>query len=177
MAPAGDTELSPAPDVIVDLAESCVRFVETAVGVRLDYTQDTLPVLDHYLRTAEGSREEVLGLVVPAAGAYFGEVVRRHIPGAAWETASGDYAAFRMVIPPGPIRMNPIGLAFEAATARPVADFGADLEMPERDRAAVHDAVARMGEVRESDFYTLSVRLEVLEQVHATLLGRVKNRS
>ena len=46
--------------------------------VELDYTQDTLPILDHYISIIpDRTSEDVLGLVVPMLGAYFGEVVRR----------------------------------------------------------------------------------------------------
>lgn len=159
------------PDVVADLGASCVRFVERALGVRLDFTQDTLPVLDHYLRTAEGTRDEVLGLVVPAAGAYFGEVLRRHIPSAMWEKATGDYEEYRMIVTPGPLRFNPIGIVLEAVLAQATTDAGADLDIPAHARDVVHAAVARMGEVKESDFFTLAIRFEVIEQIHTTLLG------
>ena len=61
----------PPPAEVGDLAESCVRFVHDALGMTLDYTPDTLPILDHYLRDrARGTSEEVLDLLAPAAGAY-----------------------------------------------------------------------------------------------------------
>src|SRR5687767_15165113 len=41
-----------APPAIQDLADACIRYVERAVGVRLDYTLETLPLLDHYLEHA-----------------------------------------------------------------------------------------------------------------------------
>ena len=73
------SEESP-PEAVRELAEACVGYVLGAVGVPLDYTPDTLPLLDHYLRTVpENAAGEVLALIAPAAGAYFGEVVRRTI--------------------------------------------------------------------------------------------------
>jgi hypothetical protein len=49
------------PKRAVDLARS-------AVGIVLDYTPDTLPVLDHYLRGVPRC-DEIIALVAAAAGA------------------------------------------------------------------------------------------------------------
>jgi hypothetical protein len=43
-------EINETATEVGDLAESCVRFVHEALGLTLDYTAETLPVLDHYLR-------------------------------------------------------------------------------------------------------------------------------
>jgi len=80
---------APAPAAVLDLAEACVRYVERAVGVKLDFTPETLPLLDHYIggardvlsgraRPTEGA--EPVDLVAQAAGAYLGEVIRRRHP-------------------------------------------------------------------------------------------------
>jgi len=71
---------APPPDPVAELAGGCIRFVEQAVGVKLDYQPETLPLLDHYLaqaREAASARAEVLPVVAQMAGAYFGEVIRR----------------------------------------------------------------------------------------------------
>ena len=56
--------------------------MEAAVGVRLDFEPETLPVLDHYVATRRAEltdKPETMGLVARAVGAYFGEVVRRRL--------------------------------------------------------------------------------------------------
>ncbi|HEX6245463.1 MAG TPA: DUF6278 family protein, partial [Polyangiales bacterium] len=89
-----DAPVENAPDSILDLANACVRFVQQALSLELDYTPDTLPLLDHYLQSAQDvSKEEVLSLVAPAAGAYFGEVVRRQLGPARWHLVEGDFSA------------------------------------------------------------------------------------
>ncbi len=160
------------PQVVVDLAESCVRFVAAAQDTPLDYTQDTLPLLDHYLREAIEAEDEVLGLVIPAAGAYFGEVVRRHLGQGAWHAGGDDYADWRLTLHPGPLSFNPIGAALECATDG--SEGGAQMSIPDAHREAIESALETMGDVREDDYYTFSVRFEVLELVHEKLvqLGR-----
>jgi hypothetical protein len=158
------------PGVIADLAASCVRFVHKTVGIELDYTPETLPILDHYLREAHGvSREEVLGLVVPAAGAYFGEVVRRHLGESTWHMPNDDYGTARLEFRRWFLSFNPIGIALEAVLGEDVAGSGSHLELLREDRNLVHEALERAGDVRNDDYYRLAVRFEVLEMVTALL--------
>jgi hypothetical protein len=85
----------PPPEPVADLAEGCVRFVERALGVRLDYRPETLPLLDHYLeqaRSATSERVEALPVVAQMAGAYFGEVIRRRH--ASWWRMEGQDPTF-----------------------------------------------------------------------------------
>src|SRR4051794_39609684 len=79
-----------APEPVRELAEACVRFVERALGMKLDYEPETLSLLDHYLeesRLAVRERPETRAVLVQTIGAYFGEVVRRRH--ASWWSASG----------------------------------------------------------------------------------------
>jgi hypothetical protein len=162
-----------APVEIIDLSVSCVRFVESALGIQLDFTADTLPLLDHYLREARSvSREEVLGLIAPAAGAYFGEVVRRHLGDGRWHLTTHDYPGFRLEFERCYLSFNPIGAALEAVLGEPVRDFGAHLQLMPEDVPAVKASLERTGDVRDDDYYRLAVRLEVIEQVAALLSER-----
>lgn len=163
-------ELPAPPEVVRDLAEACVRFVLETVGVELDYTQDTLPLLDHYLGIASESEDEILALVIPAAGAYFAEVTRRHLGAGRWADFGSEYEDWRLELDPGPLSMNPVGIVFECATGAPAEGWGAEFKVPSKYRDDVRESVAIMGDVREEDYYTLAVRLEVIELVHENLI-------
>jgi len=160
-----------APQHIIDLVASCMRFVERAVGLPLDFTPDTLPVLDHYLRGARSaSRDEITNLIVPAAGAYFGEVVRRHLGPARWHWDEADPSACRLEFERVFLSFNPLGSALEAIRGSAIPGSGAHFGLLRDEEAMVHAALERMGEVREDDFFRVAVRYEAVEQIVMVLL-------
>jgi hypothetical protein len=166
--------LEPAPPDVVDLAEACVRFVSEALNLKLDYTPETLPVLDHYLRErGHGAKAEVAALIVPAAGAYFGEVVRRTLPGARWYCPAGDHRSWRLEFAPFFLTFNPIGVASEALTQADSEDWHAHFQVLDEARDAVAHALASAAEMQPQDYYSFSMRLEALQQI-ADLLGALE---
>lgn len=154
---------APPPEV-GDLAQACVRFVHDALGLTLDYTPETLPILDHYLREGGRTRQELIDLLTPAAGAYFGEVVRRHMPGARWHSPAGDYAGYRLEFAPFFLCFNPLGVAREVLTQRAAEGWGAHFQVLDDARERVRQSLESTP-VAPEDYYTLSVRLEALEQI------------
>ena len=72
-----------APPEVAELVEACREYVRRAIGMELDYSPETLPLVDHYIdlvRTSLDERPELQPLVVRAVGAYFREVIRRQLP-------------------------------------------------------------------------------------------------
>src|SRR5512140_4023254 len=108
----------PAP--VREYADQAVAYVRRALGVSLEYDSDTLPLLDHYLRTVETTQPETMQLVLATAGAYFGEVVRRRL-GGRWELTSSDEVrksgdeapGWRVVLPTG-LNFSPAGFVASA---------------------------------------------------------------
>ncbi len=173
---------TPAPTSIDDLANACVRFVERAVGVRLDYSLETLPLLDHYLDGARtvfqsakkvpdaptgGAAPETLEIVAQAAGAYFGEVVRRRYP--AWWRLAPDATDHRIELHHVFLTIHPVAMMMEALTIDPdkpdqaLGTAGFDLD--EEDREAAMARLAELPETPIDEFVAPSTRLEVLDIV------------
>jgi hypothetical protein len=168
------SELELAPTEVADLATSCVRFVEEALKLPLDYTPETLPILDHYVRErVAGSKPELAELIAPPAGAYFGEVVRRCLPGARWYAPAGDYPGFRLEFDPFFLCFNPIGVAQEVIALDDVALWGAHFQVLDDARQAIAASLASVEDVPPEDYYTFSMRLEVLQQI-ADVLGALE---
>lgn len=185
--PASSKKLDPPPQVIADLAASCVRFVERSVGLTLDYTAETLPLLDHYLadaRRALLAQSETdakapiatLPLLSHAAGAYFGEVLRRRY--SSWWRAQGDDPmTYRVELSGVYLAVSPMLFIYEAL-ARGLTLHGdeaalesAQIEMDEEDQKAAAERLALL-EVDDDEYYAPSTRLEAIDVCVDTIRSR-----
>jgi hypothetical protein len=159
------------PARLREYADQVVEYVRRALGVTLEYDSDTLPLLDHYLRSVPEGQAATIQLVIATSGAYFGEVVRRRL-GGRWEigAANGDEPDYRMVLPTG-LNFSPAGFVAAAIAMADVDDLDSELDAPPRMRPYVQQALARMGEVSVEDYYSLCGRLDTLEHVHEILVA------
>jgi hypothetical protein len=151
----------PAP--VAELAAACVRFVATRYGIPLDFTPETLSLVDQWVSDARSEmkeRPEVVDLVQGAAGAYFGEVVRRTF-GATWRT-EGDYPGWRLLMSTVYCAFNPVGVAREALLLAEAEGWHAHFELDPGEREAIEARLAALPHVREGDFYAPSTRFDVM---------------
>jgi hypothetical protein len=162
---------STVPAHVREYADQAVEYVRRALGLTLEYDSDTLPLLDHYLRTLSeigSDQPATVQLVVTTAGAYFGEVVRRRL-GGRWETG-GDDVEWRVVLPTG-LNFAPAGFVAAAIAMADLDDLDSEFDAPPRMRPYVQRALERMGEVSLEDYYSLCGRLDTLEHVHEVLVA------
>lgn len=162
------------PPEIRDWAEACRTFVKDALGLELDYTPETLPLLDHYVRTkAKPASEEVRELLTPPLGAYFGEVVRRSldVDGVRWHVSSEDFASYRLEFEAFFLHFNPLGVAVEVLTEDDAEGYGAHFQLFDEARPTVEAALAESDSVSAEDYYTFTMRYETLELVSSILIG------
>jgi hypothetical protein len=160
--------LEPVPPRVREYADQAVAYVQRALGIKLEYDSNTLPVLDHYLRTVPDDQPAALQLVVATSGAYFGEVVRRHL-GGRWELGAKE-AEWRVVLPTG-INFSPAGFAAAAIARADLEDLDSEITAPPRMMPYLQLALGRMGEVSVDDYYSLCGRLDTLEHVHEVLVA------
>ena len=160
--------LDPVPTRVREYADQAVSYVRRALGIVLEYDSNTLPVLDHYLRTVPEDQPAALELVVATSGAYFGEVVRQRL-GGRWELAEQE-AEWRMVLPTG-LNFSPAGFVAAAIARADLEDLDSEIAAPPRMLPYVQRALARMGEVSIDDYYSLCGRLDTLEHVHEVLVA------
>jgi hypothetical protein len=170
----------PVPARIREYADQAVAYVHRSLGVKLEFDSDTLPLLDHYLRTVPGDQLPTLQLIVATSGAYFGEVVRRRL-GGRWEAGGEQEEDWRLVLPTG-LNFSPTGFVASAIAQADLEDLDSEIDAPPRMRPYVQQALARMGEVSVEDYYSLCGRLDTLEHVHevlvavaAQMMGRVED--
>ena len=157
------------PQRVREYADEVVAYVRRALGVTLEYDSDTLPLLDHYLRTVPTEQAATVELVVATSGAYFGEVVRRRL-GGRWEVSGDGGEEWRVVLPTG-LNFSPAGFVASAIAQADLDDLDTSLDAPPRMRPYVQQTLQRMGEVSIEDYYSLCGRLDTLEHVHEVLVA------
>jgi hypothetical protein len=153
---------------VEDYAARAVEYVKRAVGLEITFDSDTLPLLDHYLRSVPGDQPATVELVAATSGAYFGEVVRRQI-GGRWEL-DDDPLQWRMTLPTG-LTFSPAGFVAAAIAQAELDDIDTEIDAPPRMRPYVAQALDRMGEVSVDEYYSLCGRLDTLEHLHEVLVG------
>lgn len=173
-APAAPVVSSDTPEQVAELATACVNYVRQAVGVELDYTPETLPVLDHYLDQSRALVDKEAGLrdlLESSAGAYFGELVRRRFD-AHWYLPDSDPRRWRVVCRHVLLAIDPVGMA-AAACDDPLRSESQPmyLGLVPADRDHVIRRLSEAPPVPASDFCLLSTRLEAIDITVETLRG------
>ena len=159
------------PALVEDLSLGCFRLVKESVDFELDFSVETLPVLDHYLSDLVNTEDSDVArsVVGPCAGAYFGEVVRRSLPSVRWVVDADDYQAWRIEFSRCFLSFNPVGMVLESMVREQLTGWNGHLSLLPEDQRAVRDALEATGGVREEDYFRLSVRHEVIEQTASVL--------
>jgi hypothetical protein len=158
-----------APARVREYADQAVEYVRRALGVALEYDSDTLPLLDHYLRDVPQDQLATLQLVILTSGSYFGEVVRRRL-GGRWDLSGEEEAQWRVVLPTG-LNFSPMGVVASAIARSEGEDIDASIDAPLRMKPHLQQALQRMGDVSEEDYYSLCGRLDTLEHLHEVLVA------
>jgi len=172
--PAAPVVSSDTPEQVAELATACVNYVRQAVGVELDYTSDTLPVLDHYLDQSRALVDKSPGLrdlLEPSAGVYFGELLRRRFD-AHWYLPGPDPRRWRVVCRHVLLAIDPVGMA-AAACDDPISLESQPmyLGLVPADRDHVIRRLSEAPPVPASDFCLLSTRMEAIDITVETLRG------
>jgi len=170
-----DEPAEPMPAAIGELAAACVRFVATKYGVPLDFTQDTLSVLDHYVRDARAeiiAKPASLPLLQATIGAYLGEVIRRAHRGL-WE-CEGEHETWKVIFTSVYLAFNPIGMAREALLEEAQPGWNAHFDVDDAEREGLEQRLASLGEVPEDEYYAPTTRFDAVEVAIDHLAARMR---
>lgn len=157
--------VDPPPPAVRELAEACVRFVKAATGVELDYEPETLSVLDHYVAEARRSavKTREAGVVAAhAAGAYFGEVVRRRYA-SWWRVEDDDPTEWSIELGSVYLSLRPVSMMADAIFRDEGAGEDEPLIVEERDRAMISARLDDLPAVTEDELFAPTTRLEVID--------------
>ena len=171
--------VSAPPEPVPEYASACLDYVRRALGFELDFTPETLPVLDHYVSTVRETlteRPEIAGLVARAVGAYFGEVVRTVVPGF-WRIPSANVHDFQLCARIAFLWVNPVGIAYDALYGGSEHDGPRSiLRCAPEDREFLERRLATLPPVPEDQYFLLTTRLEVLEVANEALHARLEEQ-
>lgn len=171
-------------DSIAELAERCVQHVRQRLDFELDYSPETLGVLDVFLEAvvseeAEGEqpppgdrrRSHLVHLLAPSVGAYFGEVVRRSMP-CRWRLREGDPRSWAIEFEKFFLRFNPAGAAAEAIAMTHVESWEGSLSTGPDETEDLHRRLEAAPSLPEDQFFSLATRWEVLQIANEWLRKR-----
>jgi hypothetical protein len=157
------------PEAVQTFVTAAGQYVQRALGVGLDGSEESLAYVDHYIeKTAktEALKPEVLALVAPALGAYLGQVAIARL-GGRWkpETMAGEPADWQIELAAAPLTFYPVGMAAEALRGGEVDGYDASFATREELMGPLLEALEAAPPVDEGYYYSLTGRLETL--IHA----------
>ena len=168
-----EVDLNELPEVVADAVKACKRYVWTSLGLELDFTSETLPLLDHYCITARADLAEqpaLAPLLGQAVGAYYGTVLGRVYPGF-WLGTGPDVHSWRYCFTRVLLAINPVGFAWDALhDGEQHEGPSSELLLPAADRERVRSRLQALPAVGEADYYRLSTRFDALEIAVSELL-------
>ncbi|MCA9667666.1 MAG: hypothetical protein KC503_18835 [Myxococcales bacterium] len=159
------------PGPVGDLVDALVDAVDEAYNFELDMTPETLPVLDQYLRDLADTPLAVRQHKLAAAGAYFGEVLRRALVGR-WVLVGNDVAAWRVGLSRCFLHVNPMGMAGEVMVGTESDLYDGSFTVADRAHDEVSEMLSHAVPMPENLYYSLSGRLETVQLVADWLIAR-----
>jgi hypothetical protein len=169
------------PAALAPYVDAAHRYVERALGVTLDGSEESLAYIDHYI---EGTARkevadaragtEVLALLAPALGAYLGQVAIARL-GGKWVIEGADPAGWRVELEPAPLSFFPVGMAAEALLHAPADNYDASFSTRDDLMGPLMEALESAPPVDENYYYSLTGRLETLEHA-ADLLVEIERK-
>lgn len=100
------------PEFMSQHAEISVEMFQTAAGVALDYSRDSLTAVDEVLGSWASDGSDAMAESIFRAGAYVGEVIVRNNAGSHW-TVHDFFGSIPVVELASGAVNNPIGKAFK----------------------------------------------------------------
>ena len=163
---------------ILSFTDGIVAVVQSSTGQRLDLTPETLPFLDYYGQIYRISRdkkflndkagENLSLLLAPMGGAYFGQVLCAKYA-CRWHAPFQSYGEWRIQFEQCFLYFNPVAVAMEVFNQKEMKGWPAAFRTRPEDEAWLCSILDELGGVTVEDYFTFSVRWEILDTVVARL--------
>lgn len=158
------------------LALRCQTHVHNRLGLDLDYQNETLGLLDYFivevvkeegqgtpLPPGDPRRAQLVHLLAPTIGAYFGQVICGLYP-SRWRLLSENPRDWLLEFDHVPLRFNPVGAAAEALVEQYIEEsWNSSIATAPEEMEALGERLAAAPPVPENEFFALTTRFEVLQ--------------
>ncbi|MBN2715788.1 MAG: hypothetical protein JXX14_08030 [Deltaproteobacteria bacterium] len=174
--------LKQLPENIEQLTERCRAHVLKRFSLELDFTSETLSVLDFFVedlvkdenkgtRPAPGhlSRMNMVHLFAPTFGAYFGAMLS-HLYGGEFRHTDKDITLWRFEFSDFFLRLNPVAVAASVIARQEVDGLSSVLRASAKQMPRLQERFDAAPEVPESDFFTFCTCLESIQIAREFLL-------
>lgn len=160
------------PPKVKNLAQMACQNVLQVMGVEPDFTPETMPLVDQYLRMIPGDApRQVQDLAAASAGCYFGEVMRRLLNGR-WALAGPSPDRWRVEMLHCFLYFYPMGMAGEVIVGGPDQDYDGSFATLDGLQQGLSAALAAAPPFPEEEYYSLSGRIDVLQLATELLVGQ-----
>lgn len=150
------------PEAIKSLIEEARKLIKEAFGVEPDLTQDTLPLLDGYLRAlASTATAPERTVALEAMGAHFGEVACRTLNGH-WAPVGQDKRQWRVELHSCFLYFRPVGMAAEVAYGCETEEYDGSFATHDDLHDELNEMLANAAPMSEQAYYSLSGRMDSL---------------
>ena len=154
------------------MAMMACRNVQQVIGVEPDFTPETLPLVDQYMRQLPAdSPAEVVELVLATVGCYFGEVVRRLLNGR-WAITGDAHDRWRVELINCYFHFRPVGMTGEVYSRGTDERYDGVFSTRDEVWEGLSLALAGATPMPEDEYYSLAGRVDVLELAVDWLTGR-----
>jgi hypothetical protein len=157
------------------IAERCVEHVRNRHEVELDYTSNTLSVIDFFIRDVvaeecggtapppgDSRRAHLVHLLGSTVGVYFGELLCRTFP-CRWRISGEEPENWLIEFDHVPLRFNPTIASVEAFTEQEAAGLGQVLITEPMEVETLIERLSVAPPVPADEFFSLTTRFEVLQ--------------
>ena len=174
------------PEEIQQLSQRCCTHVQNRLDFKLDYTIETLSVLDHHLEQVvkeecrgilppggDKRRVPLIHLLSPTFGAYFGAVMAREFD-ARWSYTNLPPVQWRLDFNNFFLRFNPAGIAAEVIMQDKVETWGGNFVTAPPLQQHLLERFKAAPPVLEDQFFTFTSCHEVIQIAEEYLRERAQ---
>ena len=164
-------ETADMPQEVEDLAMMACRNVQRVIGVEPDFSPETLPLVDQYIKQlAAESPAEVTELVLSTVGCYFGEVMRRRLNGR-WVISRDAPRLWRVELINCFFHFRPVGMAGEVFHRGSTEKYDGAIATLNELFDGLSRALSEATPMPEDEYFSLAGRVDVLELAADWLTG------